>query len=253
MKKQAYTNWLESTLGQYILQHEQALYDASVSNIFGFHAIQVGLPEVKLLKDCRITHQLQINQSSGNLLCDPEYLPFAESSIDLLCLPHSLEFSGNPHQSLREAARVLVPEGYLLMTGFNPLSTWCLKRLFRFKKSDESLYTQHYPWNGHFFSVSRIKDWLALLGLELIEVQYFGYELPFNDEMWLKRFAFTEKLGQRCWPTLGAVYFIVAKKRVVNMHLLKPGWKNNILQQKLVVSSSKKSKQSSKLKINHDD
>jgi hypothetical protein len=68
------------------------------------------------------------------------------------------------------------------------------------------------------------------------------YEPPINDEKWLKRFACMDKLGEKWWPLLGGLYFIVAKKRVVNMHLLKPNWKKNSIKSRLTVSSNPKSK-----------
>ncbi|MGQ0441989.1 MAG: class I SAM-dependent methyltransferase [Methylophilaceae bacterium] len=232
--------WLETTLGQYLLTHEQKIYDAAVSDIFGFNAVQIGLPQINFLENSRIPHILRTDKLLGNLLCESDYLPFAENCIDLLCLPHALEFSENPHQTLREAGRVLVPEGYLLLTGFNPLSAWGVKNWL----SKESTY----PWHGQFFSMSRIKDWLALLGLEFVEAQFCCYELPINDEKWLNRFQFMDKIGSKWWPMVGGLYFIVAKKRVVNMTLLKPNWKQHSLKSRLVVSSSKKAKPSQKIK-----
>jgi len=161
-------------------------------------------------------------------------LPFAESSIDLLCLPHGLEFSENPHQTLREASRVLVPEGYLILTGFNPRSAWGVKK---------SLVKQvDYPWCGQFFSLSRIRDWLALLGLEFVEAQFYGYELPMNNAKWLKHFSWIEKIGAQCWPRRGGQYVIVAKKRVVNIKRLKPNWKRSLLKPGLAISGHKKQK-----------
>jgi len=234
MMKIAQDIWLETTLGQYLLQHEQQFYDAIVGDIFGFNAVQIGLPHINLLKNSRIPNIFQADILTGELLCESAYLPFAENCIDLLCLPHALEFSENPHQTLREAARVLVPEGHLLLTGFNPLSAWGAKNLLT--KDDV------YPWHGHYFTISRIKDWLALLGLEFVDAQFCCYEPPINDEKWLKRFAFMDKMGSKWWPMMGGLYFIVARKRVANMTLLKPNWKQNSLKSRLAVSSHKKSK-----------
>ncbi len=238
MQMSSQDHWYETTIGQYLLQHEQNFYDAVVTNIFGFNAVQIGLPHANLLANSRIPYTLHADVGSGELNCESDYLPFAESCIDLLCLPHALEFSHNPHQTLREAARVLVPEGYLLLTGFNPVSAWGLKHL--------STKHETYPWNGQFFTISRIKDWLALLGLEFVEAKFCCYEPPINDEKWLTRFSFMGKLGSKWWPMMGGLYFIVAKKRVVNMTLLKPNWKQNSLKARLAVNSHKKSKPTQK-------
>ena len=231
--------WLESTLGRYVLAREQVMYDAVVSDIFGFNALQIGLLQLDALKSSRIPHLMHVGNREGDALCESDYLPFAESCIDLVCLPHVLEFSRNPHQTLREVERILVPEGHLILTGFNPMSAWGIKQAL----IKESIYVkdESYPWHGHFFTLSRIKDWLALLGLEFVSGSMNAYEPPINDEKWLKRFNCIDALGQKWWPMLGGIYFIVAKKRVVNITLLKPNWKKSILQQRIGISSKPKS------------
>jgi SAM-dependent methyltransferase len=224
-------SWFESTLGQYVLAREQALYDAAVGDIFGYHALQLGFLQLNALSNSRIAHIMHADSTAGDFNCDSDYLPLTESAIDLICMPHVLEFSQNPHQTLREAERVLVPEGHLILTGFNPISAWGVK--YAFNKDSQ------YPWNGHFFTLSRIKDWLALLGMEFVSGQMMGYEPPINDEKWLKRFAFMDKSGDKWWPMLGGVYLIVAKKRVANMTLLRPNWKKTSIKSRLVVNSQK--------------
>jgi SAM-dependent methyltransferase len=226
--------WLNSTLGQYLLIREQAMYDAVVSDIFGFNALQLGMLQMNTLKNSRIPYLLHVGNSEGDVYSESDYLPFAESCIDLVCLPHVLEFSENPHQTLREAERVLVSEGYLILTGFNPISAWGIRQVL--------VRDDNYPWHGHFFTFSRIKDWLALLGLEFVSGNMNCYEPPINDEKWLNRFEFMDQIGSKWWPMMGGFYFIVAKKRVVNMTLLKPNWKKNSIQSRLAVSSNPKSK-----------
>lgn len=232
MQTSTQNTWFDTTLGKYLLSHEQTLYDVAVGDVFGFYAVQVGLPQLDCLKNSRIPNILYAGNNSGHLHCESTFLPFAENSIDLLCLPHALGFSENPHQSLREASRVLMPEGYLILTGFNPISAWGVRRLFSRK--------QTYPWYGQFFSLSRIKDWLALLDLEFVEAQFFGYELPINNQKWLKRLSFLDKIAAKWWPMLGGQYIIVAKKRVVNITLLKPKWKRSLLRPGITVGGHKK-------------
>ena len=246
IKDESQRIWLTSPLGQYLLAQEQVMFDAVVSDIFGFNALQLGLLQLNTLKSSRIAHIMHVGNREGDTLCESDYLPFAESCIDLICLPHVLEFSRNPHQTLREAERVLVPEGHLILTGFNPISAWGIKQTLTKEtnsvQSGNSAQGENYPWQGHFFTLSRIKDWLALLGLEFASGSMNAYEPPFNDEKWLKRFTCMDKMGEKWWPMLGGIYFIVAKKRVVNITLLKPNWKKSILQQNLVVSSNRQSK-----------
>lgn len=238
MLKSSEEAWLSSTLGQYLLRIEQEKYDAAIGDMFGFYAVQVGLPAIQTLQHSRIPNVFYADINAGDLVCENNYLPFAENAIDVLCMPHALEFSENSHQTLREAARVLMPEGYLILTGFNPFSIWGFRKLFH-RKSD-------YPWCGSFFSIGRIKDWLALLSLEFVDAQFCAYAPPVNDEKWLGYFSFMNKFGSKWWPRMGGLYMIVAKKRVVNMTLLKPKWKQNPLKARLAVSNHKKSKPSQK-------
>lgn len=227
----AQQQWFDSALGRYVLAQEQLMFDMAVNDVFGYHAVQLGLPQLNTLNNSRITHLIHANDIHGNLNCDSDFLPFAENTIDLVCLPHAIELSENPHQTLREAERVLVPEGHLMMTGFNPVSAWGLKHVTSQKKQ--------FPWQGDFFSLIRIKDWLALLGLEFVSAKMVAYALPISDEKWLNRMQFMDKTGVKWWPMFGGVYFIVAKKRVANIALLKPNWKKNALKSGLIVNVPK--------------
>jgi SAM-dependent methyltransferase len=120
--------WFESELGQYVLAREQAWFDAVSVDLFGFNAMQVGHCGVDGLRANRMPHRFCGGLELGELRCQPEQLPIASQSLDLVALPHLLEFSAHPHQVLREAERVLRPEGRLLIAGFNPLSLWGLRR-----------------------------------------------------------------------------------------------------------------------------
>ena len=233
--------WLESALGQYLLAHEQALFDEAVADIFGFNALQVGFSEWDLLSNSRIPTLLHVDELSdalsNDVVCESDALPFEAASVDLVLLPHVLEFSQNPHQTLREVERILVHEGYVILTGFNPISAWGFKRLFSKKQESPKL---GYPWQGQFFSQLRIKDWLALLGLEFVSVTTCCFSLPCNHAKWLNRFKLLDTLGSKCWPMLGGVYFIVAKKRVAGMTLLKPNWKMSPVKIRFATSTSQK-------------
>ena len=235
--------WFSSTPGRYLQAQEQALYDQAVVDLFGFNALQLGSLHMDLLRNSRVTHRFKSadccdGKQQPNLLCDDDFLPIADTSLDLLLLPHRLEFSERPHQTLREAERVMMPEGHLLISGFNPLGWWGLCHLFKTRlckqKAPEDL-TANYPWSGHFIGLNRLKDWLALLGFEVVLVQMCCHVPPFENQRWHRRFHFMQRLGARWLPRLGGVYFIVAKKRVACMTPLKPNWKKSALTAGLVV------------------
>lgn len=187
--------------------------------MFGYYAVQLAPPGCDTLAanrmPCRIAGGLS---PDCTLHCDPAQLPFASASIDLLVLPHTLDFHADPHQVLREAERVLVPEGRLLLTGFNPWSAWGGARLWHRRRG--------MPWGCHFVGLPRIRDWLALLGLEPASTRTDCHVLPFASSLWLDRFAFMERLGSRWWPVGGGVYCLEAVKRVRGMRLITPAWKS---------------------------
>lgn len=210
--------WFASPLGRYLVEREQAYHDQAVADIFGYNAVQLGLPQHDLLRASRIPFRFRAGQTDGvTVRADAPQLPFASQSIDLLLLPHLLEFSAHPHQILREAERVLMPEGQIIISAYNPFSLWGLWRSLPYNR-------RAYPWHGRFIGLSRIKDWLALLGFEVVGGRMCAYAPPLQNENWLRKFEFMEAAGDRWWALAGGVYFIQAKKRVHGMRLILPGW-----------------------------
>ncbi|MDP1862612.1 MAG: methyltransferase domain-containing protein [Thiobacillus sp.] len=220
-------DWFETPLGQHVLYREQRYFDHAVSDVFGFNAVQVGLPQIDFLCNSRIPLRVMcaMEQTAG-VRADPMFLPFESQSLDLLLLPHVLEFSAHPHQVLREAERVLRPEGRLVMAGFNPRSLWGLARTLQGGE-------RGYPWNGSFLNISRVKDWMVLLGLEVAAGSMCCYRPPINRENWLRRMRFMEPAGDRWWAMGGGVYFLQAVKRVHGMNVILPQWKKPVTQRLL--------------------
>jgi SAM-dependent methyltransferase len=219
MSIQGFADWLETPQGRYVLDWEQAKHDQLVADIFGFNAVQIGWPGLDYLRANRMPLRLLCDDRSAGvqLRSDLHHLPFASSSIDLVVLPHVLEFDTNPHQVLREVERVLVPEGSVVITGFNPYSLWGARQsLGRRAKLP--------PWGGRYISVPRLKDWFALLGLEPHAGAFGCYAPAVTQEKWLRRFRFLDAAGDRWWPIGGAVYIIQAIKRQVGMRLITPVW-----------------------------
>ena len=138
--------------------------------------------------------------------------------------PHALELAADPHSTLREVERVLLPEGRVVICGFNPASLWGLRQ----RRSH--LY-QRFGWGTPFLPATellgywRLRDWLRLLGFEVEVVRFGAYRPAFMSEKWLHRLRWLDALGARWWPILGAAYFLVAVKRVPSMTLLSPAWK----------------------------
>src|SRR4051812_10369125 len=224
------SGWFSTPQGSYVLEWELAQFDSAVEDVFGFRAVQIGLPEVDFLRQNRIPYRFTLALEPGaSLAADPLQLPLASQSVDLVVLPHVLEFHHNPHDVLREAERVLMPEGHLVISGFNTASLWRLKQLFVGRHAGA-------PWDAKFLGLLRLRDWLRLLGFELNGGKFGCYAPPFEQKRWLDRFAFMEKAGARWWPIAGGLYVVRAVKRVHGMRLVTPAWRQERARRRAVAA-----------------
>ena len=243
--------------GQYVLQWEQARLEAAVVDVFGFHALQLGHPALDGLSANRMPHRwLALDAQdmpmrtpadavcavtpSGDadeagapsslpalflhdmhLACDYDALPFPSNSLDLVVLPHTLEFARDPHQTLREVERVLVADGRVLIIGFNPVSLWGMRqRMGQLRNALGSQGSNFVPGHPEPIGFHRLRDWLRLLSFEVVGSEFGCWRPPLRSERGLERMRWLEQAGERWWPVLGAVYMVSAVKRVRGMHLI---------------------------------
>lgn len=231
--------WLATPPGAYLLEWEQRHVDAAVADVFGFHALQLGLPELDALRGNRMPHRwLAVDvphrspglnlakphsHSAVALNCDFDALPFDSQSLDLVVLPHALELARDPHLTLREVERVLMPEGRVVIIGFNPNSLWGMRQQTGQARRLLGLglgTSMFLPREREVLAYRRLRDWLRLLSFE-VETGRFGcYRPPMRSEKWLNRFECMETVGERWWPVFGAVYALTAVKRVRGMRLV---------------------------------
>ncbi len=249
-----------------MLEWEQAQFDQAVSDIFGYHALQLGLPELDTLRGNRMPHRWLAPQvmapqvmtpvpaaggeiastdarHSGQIdsptrqpapssrlrpafITDSSALPFAANSLDLVVLPHTLELSNDPHATLREVERVLVAEGRVVICGLNPASLWGLRQRRGHVFQRLGYGDLFLPQSGDFIGYWRLRDWLRLLSFEVESGSFGCYRPALTSQKWLSRFDWMDKAGSRWWPIFGAVYFLVAVKRVRGVRLLEPAWKS---------------------------
>jgi SAM-dependent methyltransferase len=213
------SGWFSTPQGGYVLDWELAQFDSAVEDVFGFRAVQIGLPELDFLRQNRIPYRFSLALEPGAALAaDPLQLPLASQSVDLVVLPHVLEGHPNPHDVLRETERVLMPEGQVVISGFNTGSLWRLRQIFTMQKTQS-------PWDAKFISLLRLRDWLRVLGFELNGGTFGRYAPPFREKLWLERFQFMEKAGARWWPIAGGIYVVRAVKRVHGMRVVTPAWR----------------------------
>jgi SAM-dependent methyltransferase len=230
--------WSETPLGRRLIQEEQAWLDGSLQDVFGYNAVQIGPLPLDALRANRMSCRARMvwpksgqcppaedNDDAGTISAvagSAHDLPFLTESLDLLVLPHTLEIAHDAHHLLREAQRVLIPEGRIVITGFNPISPWALRKTSR--------SVTRFPPSGHaWISLPRLKDWLRLLNFDLGAggASAFGaYVPPFESERWLNRMQWMDPAGRRWWPMAGGVYFLMAVKRVHHMQLIGPSWRD---------------------------
>jgi SAM-dependent methyltransferase len=222
--------WFDTPLGEYVLSREREWLDASTPDIFGFHAIQLGMPVYDLLRESRIAHRVMVDPVQGEVRAQFHELPFDEQSIDLCVLSHVLEFAENPHEILREVDRVMRPEGRILIIGFNPWSLFGAPRLWA---------QSEHPWCGQFVSLVRMKDWLQLLSFEPAAGKLACYIPPVQSEKWLSRWKFMESTGDRWWGVAGGVYMLEAVKRVQGMRLIAPAWRDKAADRKYAAATNR--------------
>lgn len=220
--------WLASPPGMYALAWEQACYDHAVADLFGYLALQLASPALDTLRNNRIPSRLygmtraeaqapEAAVAASLLLDDNGELPLRDQSVDLVTLPHVLEFSADPHQLLREVDRVLRPEGRVVVTGFNPISLWGLRHAL-------PLARPFLPCNSQVIALPRLRDWFKLLSFEFEQGRYGCYRPPLRSQRALDRMRFLEAAGDRWWPVCGALYCVSAVKRVRAMRLVGPAW-----------------------------
>ena len=208
--------WYTTKAGKLLAAHEKQVLDDILPGLYGYHLVQCALPQfAAFVSASLIQHRVMINaQAFSNWPCslvkgDMEHLPILHDSVDVVVLTHSLESALHPHQMLREAHRVLIPEGHVVITGLNPFSCWGVMTLFK-KLLNPSLHVK-------MMSPNRVKDWLALLDFEVVNSKMFYFRPPFAHKRMVKNLSFLEKIGAKFWPFFGGAYVIVGVKRVVRL------------------------------------
>ena len=214
-KQRAWDRWIAGRLGHRIQVEERRLARRELRRLFGQVVIQVGgTAGFPLIADSLAPVRFHV-VFGGDLpkvshcpiiVAEDNLLPFPTDSVDILVLQHSLDISAHPHQVLREAERVLRPGGRLLLFGFNPTSSWGLRRLL--STPLDSLL----PWHARFMRRSQIEDWCRLLNLAPELSRHAVYGLPFAKKGIRRLFKSLEhRMARNEWP-VGAVYCLRAKK-----------------------------------------
>lgn len=222
--------WYRSPLGRGVAAAEAVCLEDLLEDAFGYFLLQVGArqPFADALSACRIRHQLLVHQTAEGLgdwrsggaaplRAELTQLPFASDSLDAVVLPHSLDFSPDPHRVLREVERVLIAEGRVFLFGFNPLSTWGVRRVWPRRRGVV-------PWCGSRLTLFRICDWLRLIGFH-VEIRRMLVFRPPWQRAFTAKLDWVDALGSRYWPVFGGVYAVRAVKRLSSLTPLRSSWK----------------------------
>ncbi len=229
---QHWDHWLsQSFLGQELLRAEEQMLLRLLNSHFGKHVLLVGVfHQQGLFKSTTLTYQTLLTplivQSSDHhtIESDLHELPINTGSIDLVILPHTLEFVDNPRQLLAEACRIIKPEGLIAITGFNPFSLWGLKKMWLHYRK-----TQHTaPWQADFIRTHQIKSWLRLADFEMEKQTSTLFRPPIRHLSTYKKFHFLEKIGNVCFPAYGGVYLLIARAKVIPLTPIRLQWKQQI-------------------------
>lgn len=196
-------NWQQLPNGEKLQQQTQQQIDKYLPRYFGYHLLKLGhLSSLLDTTHSSIRHQVSCAPSGENigLLADLHQLPLLDSSVDLCILAHELNFSNDPHQLLREIDRVLTLDGTLILSGYNPISCFGMRSFFKPKDLRKT----------RLFLPNRVLDWLALLGFEVKQKEYFNFISNNPNGFFSSRI---ESFGKNYTPYFCSTYFIVAKKQ----------------------------------------
>lgn len=213
-------DWLASPLGQALIQSEREVLEPILARIFGYHFLQIGVSAHSLLDESPVGHRFlfapNVESSAQHAVASSEALPLQTESIDAVLIHHALDYTPDCHRLLREASRVLMPGGKLLIAGFNPLSTWGVRKLLRVGND--------LPWSARFITSNRVCDWLKLLEFSVDRITHCGYLLPLTHQRVVRLAPSLESFGRRAAIPVGAAYIIVACKQVMPVTPVSPRW-----------------------------
>ena len=218
--------WYGSILGRELATQEEECLERMLQDTFGYYLLQLGSSTgfSEAIRASRIRQRILLPRQAAphtlgmQVAASPGSLPIAADSVDAVFLPHTLEFAADPRQVLRETERVLIPEGRLVLLGFNALSMWGAWSLVRRRQG-------RVPWCGNFLTPYRVGDWLSLLGFDIEMQEMMMFRPPWRRAL-LKELSFLDSMGRRFWPLVGGVYAIRAVKRVSTLTPMRPSWRS---------------------------
>lgn len=226
------SDWFETPLGRRLLKNERRALNDELRYLFGYHLMQLSsVHSANLFRASRINHCFRIapcRHINDNAEEHPEafahydQLPFEDESIDVTILHHVLEFSQNPHQILKEASRVTIARGYVIIVAFNP---WSLSGLWQ---PIGSLFSRKGIYRRRVLRAGRIEDWLEFLDFSCLNTKQIFHNLPINNHRYLHSSKAVERwFNNDVMP--GMSFVMVARKDKVGLTPIRPKWAESSL------------------------
>lgn len=228
--KKAYddiSQWFTTPLGRRLLIHERKAVSEELRYLFGYHFMQLSsVKSANFGSASRINHCFSLSpteESTGEGksvqgVSDFEELPLEDEMVDVTVLHHVLEFSENPHQVLKEAARVTMPRGYIIIVAFNPVSA-----AGTFHKIS-ALFSRSAVTKRRSLRSGRLKDWLEFLDFSCVANRNVYHNIPINNARYLASTGILEKLRFKNKMPGGMSFVLVARKDKVGLTPIKPTW-----------------------------
>jgi SAM-dependent methyltransferase len=209
--------WIETKAGRSLLQAERLRLEESLPDLYGHYLLQYSAWDKKVVENTTLKHDFFVTRNArSGAKVDFLQQPFRENSMDCVLAHHVLDQCDNPHQALREAARVVVPNGYLIVVGFNPWSLWGVSRFIPKSKS---------PEGRRYISKRRVTDWLNLLGFRVEQVEQTQFLPPLIVEYAPNLSKKVDSLASEYGVPGGGVYVMVARKLVAGRTPIRPQWR----------------------------
>ena len=217
--------WLRTPLGTRLYAIERKLAGEALAQVFGWQLLQIGLwgDEDGLISEARTQrksvlawHGHRAASGLATIRSRTDALAVASDSVEAVLLPHTLEYEPDPHEILREVGRVLSGEGHLIVLGFRPMSSWGMRHLFS--------RAGFPPGLERMIGERRLRDWLKLLGFEVVDARRYLFTLPLGSAAPSSQ-SFLERSGDRLWPLLASGYMLKARKRVYALTPIRPRWR----------------------------
>ena len=228
-KIQQLDHWLGSFPGHSILEAEKKMLPQILTNYYGNQIVLIGTPrQQSIIKSSSIPNRILLSPMFNNthhravqsIESDLHELPVASGSVDLVLLPHILEYLDNPRQLFAEACRIVKPEGHLIVCGFNPSSMWGLKKMWANKNK--------IPWSGNFLPTSLIKKWLGFADFKLTKQLTMYHRPPVSYEKLFNKLKLLEWLGNKIHSPFGGIYILIAQAKVIPLTPIKLRWQQKL-------------------------